>query len=435
MNLAMTTWNKALEALKEELSTVTYQSHFRSIEPVSLIGKELVVEVGDELSKRTLEAKYVDMVEDALYRAGGRPYKVRFVLPAERSHYEQLKGSLEPISINPKYTFDNFIIGSSNKFAQAAARAVAEKPGTAYNPLFVYSDVGLGKTHLLHAIGNEIWANDNSKKIVYVTSEKFTNELISAIRNDKNEEFRDKYRNVDVLMIDDIQFLSNKEGTQEEFFHTFNELYERQKQIIISSDKPPKEIQALEERLCSRFECGLVADIQKPNIETRVAILQNKSISENLGVDIEVLQFIAERVNSNIRELEGSLTRVVAHSELRGLPITLDLAADALKDFFKEPQKPAITVSYIQAVVEKHFKLPNGELKGKKRNKEILLPRQIAMYLCREMTDTSFENIGKAFSGQHYSTVMHSVEKIGQMIATDAELATLISDVRKRIED
>ncbi len=320
MNLAESVWGKTLPILKDELSTATYLSYIEDLKVVDLKDRLLILETNEEFVQKTLIDRYTQTIEDALYRAGGREFRIKVVMPGEMEPPTARQENDSSASINPKYTFDTFIIGSSNKFAHAAAVAVGQNPGKRYNPLFIYGDVGLGKTHLLHAVGNAIAENTPTASIMYVTSEKFTNELIFAIRNDRNEEFRKKYRSVDVLMVDDIQFLSNKEGTQEEFFHTFNALYEHQNQIIISSDKPPREIPALEERLCSRFGWGLVADIQKPDYETRIAILENKAICEHMQVPGDVLRFIAERTQTNIRELEGSLTRVMAHSELRGCP-------------------------------------------------------------------------------------------------------------------
>ncbi len=385
MNLAESVWQSTLPILKDELSTATYCSYIEDLKVIDLRDRLLILETDEEFVKKMLTDRYTSTIEDALYRAGGRKYAIRVIMPGDMEYIAANSQDDElSSSINRKYTFDTFIIGSSNKFAHAAAVAVAQNPGLRYNPLFIYGDVGLGKTHLLHAVGNAIAENTPSSSIMYVTSEKFTNELIFAIRNDKNEEFRNKYRNVDVLMVDDIQFLSNKEGTQEEFFHTFNALYEHQKQIIISSDKPPREIPALEERLCSRFGWGLVADIQKPDYETRLAILENKAICEHMDIQGDVLRFIAERTQTNIRELEGSLTRVMAHSELRGVPVTVELAAEALKDSLFPPEKPVIDIPYIQTVVSKSYKLSPGDIVSKRRNQEVVAPRQIAMYLDRK---------------------------------------------------
>lgn len=435
MNLAESVWKKTLPLLKDELSTATYLSYIEDLKVVDLKDRLFILETNEEFVKKTLIDRYAPTIENALYRAGGRDYRIKVVMPGEMEGSAVRQEDDSSASINPKYTFDTFIIGSSNKFAHAAAVAVAQNPGKRYNPLFIYGDVGLGKTHLLHAVGNAIAENTPSASIMYVTSEKFTNELIFAIRNDKNEEFRKKYRSVDVLMVDDIQFLSNKEGTQEEFFHTFNALYELQNQIIISSDKPPREIPALEERLCSRFGWGLVADIQKPDYETRIAILENKAICEHMQVPGDVLRFIAERTQTNIRELEGSLTRVMAHSELRGVPVSVELAAEALKDSLTAPEKPAIDIPYIQTVVTKHYRLSPGDLISKRRNQEVVAPRQIAMYLCRTMTDASLEKIGEGFGGRHYSTVIYAVDKVTEDIAKDPAFASDMDDIKRKIEE
>ncbi|MGI6192741.1 MAG: chromosomal replication initiator protein DnaA [Christensenellales bacterium] len=436
MNLAESVWESTLPILKEELSTATYCSYIEDLKVVDLRDRLLILETDEEFVKKMLTDRYAQTIEDALYRAGGREYKIKVVMPGEMEVPSARQEDETSTSINPKYTFDTFIIGSSNKFAHAAAVAVAQNPGKRYNPLFIYGDVGLGKTHLLHAVGNAIADATPTANIMYVTSEKFTNELIFAIRNDKNEEFRKKYRSVDVLMVDDIQFLSNKEGTQEEFFHTFNALYEHQKQIIISSDKPPREIPALEERLCSRFGWGLVADIQKPDYETRIAILEKKAITENMQVPGDVLRFIAEHTQTNIRELEGSLTRVMAHSELRGVPVSVELAAEALKDSLTAaPEKPVIDIPYIQSVVTKHFKLSPGDLSSKRRSAEVVTPRQIAMYLCRTLTDASLEKIGECFGGRHYSTVIHAVDKVTEDIAKDPVFASEMDDIKRKIEE
>lgn len=435
MNLAESVWGKTLPILKDELSTATYLSYIEDLKVVDLKDRLLILETNEEFVQKTLIDRYTQTIEDALYRAGGREFRIKVVMPGEMEPPTARQENDSSASINPKYTFDTFIIGSSNKFAHAAAVAVAQNPGKRYNPLFIYGDVGLGKTHLLHAVGNAIAENTPTASIMYVTSEKFTNELIFAIRNDRNEEFRKKYRSVDVLMVDDIQFLSNKEGTQEEFFHTFNALYEHQNQIIISSDKPPREIPALEERLCSRFGWGLVADIQKPDYETRIAILENKAICEHMQVPGDVLRFIAERTQTNIRELEGSLTRVMAHSELRGVPVSVELAAEALKDSLTTPEKPAIDIPYIQAVVTKHYRLSAGDIISKRRNQEVVAPRQIAMYLCRTMTDVSLEKIGEGFGGRHYSTVIYAVDKVTEDIAKDPAFASEMDDIKRKIEE
>ena len=314
-------------------------------------------------------------------------------------------------SLNPKYTFETFVTGSSNRFAHAAAMAVAESPGKVYNPFFMYGGVGLGKTHLMHAIGNRVLQNHPEMRVLYVSSEQFTNEIIRAIQEGKAELFRQKYRTIDVLMVDDIQFLSGKQSTQEEFFNTFNALHVADKQIILSSDRPPREVQKLEDRLRSRFEGGLITDIQAPDLETRIAILKNKALLDHVDVPNDVLMFIANRIDSNIRELEGALTRVVAYASLIKKPVTTEVVAEALKDVFPNNHKKEVTLEVIQEIVTTYFKIRIEDLHSKKRTRSIAFPRQIAMYLCRELTDTSLPQIGNFFGGRDHTTVLHAYDK------------------------
>jgi chromosomal replication initiator protein len=335
--------------------------------------------------------------------------------------------------LNPKYTFSSFVIGNSNRFAHAASLAVAESPAKAYNPLFIYGGVGLGKTHLMHAIGHYILASNPNAKVVYVSSEKFTNELINAIKDDKNEEFRNKYRNVDILLIDDIQFIAGKERTQEEFFHTFNELHDANKQIILSSDRPPKEIPTLEDRLRSRFEWGLIADIQVPDFETRMAILKKKADVENLNVANEVMGYIATKIKSNIRELEGALIRIIAYSSLTNREVTVDLATEALKDIISKKQGKHVTIDSIQDVVSSYFNLRVEDLKSQRRTRNVSYPRQIAMYLSRKLTDMSLPKIGEEFGGRDHTTVIHAYEKISGNLKTDDSLQHTINDITKKV--
>ena len=335
--------------------------------------------------------------------------------------------------LNPKYKFDSFVIGNSNRFAHAACLAVAEAPAKAYNPLFIYGGVGLGKTHLMHAIGHYILQNNPKAKVVYVSSEKFTNELINSIKDDKNEEFRTKYRNVDVLLIDDVQFIGGKERTQEEFFHTFNTLHENNKQIILSSDRPPKEIPTLEDRLRSRFEWGLIADIQPPDFETRIAILKKKADVENLNIPNEVMVYIATKIKSNIRELEGALIRIVAFSSLTNKEISVDLASEALKDIISNKQSRQVTIELIQDIVANYYNLRIEDFKSARRTRNIAYPRQIAMYLCRKLTDMSLPKIGEEFGGRDHTTVIHAYEKISAGLKKDESLKNAIGDITKKI--
>ena len=336
--------------------------------------------------------------------------------------------------LNPKYTFDTFVIGNSNRFAHAAALAVAEAPAQAYNPLFIYGGVGLGKTHLMHAIGHYILNQNPHSKVVYVSSEKFTNELINSIRDDRNNEFREKYRNVDVLLIDDIQFIAGKESTQEEFFHTFNALHEANKQIIISSDRPPKEIPTLEDRLRSRFEWGLISDIQPPDLETRIAILKKKAKMENLNIPDDVMLYIATKIQSNIRELEGALIRIVAYSSLTNKEVTVELAEEALKDIISDTKPRKITVDLIKEVVAKEFNVKIEDFNSKKRTRAIAYPRQIAMYLTRELTDLSLPKIGDEFGGRDHTTVIHAYDKIANDIKESEDFKNRVDNLIKDIK-
>ena len=336
--------------------------------------------------------------------------------------------------LNPKYTFETFVIGNSNRFAHAASLAVAEVPAKVYNPFFIYGGVGLGKTHLMHAIGHRIRLNHPQMKVLYISSEKFTNELINSIRDGNPENFRQKYRNIDVLLVDDIQFLSKKEHTQEEFFHTFNTLHEANKQIIISSDRAPREIPTLEDRLRSRFEWGLITDIQPPDLETRIAILRKKAMLENLKVPNDVMVYIAGRIDNNIRELEGALIRVMAYASLTDQTIDLNLATEALKDIFPNGRPKQITMELIQQVVAGYYKLRLEEFLAKKRTRNVAFPRQIAMYLCRELTETSLPRIGEMFGGRDHTTVIHAHDKISRERNEDSKLNNTIKELTRRIE-
>ena len=336
--------------------------------------------------------------------------------------------------LNPKYVFSSFVIGNSNRFAHAASLAVAESPAEVYNPFFIYGGVGLGKTHLMHAIGHRIKETNPNMKVVYISSEKFTNELINSFRDNNTESFRQRYRNIDVLLVDDIQFLSNKERTQEEFFHTFNTLHEANKQIIISSDRAPREIQTLEDRLRSRFEWGLITDIQAPDLETRIAILRKKAMLENLNIPNEVMVYIATRIDNNIRELEGALIRVIAYASLHNHAIDIDITNDALKDIFPNGGLKQITTDLIKEIVASHFKIKLEELAAKKRTRNITYPRQIAMYLCRELTENSLPKIGEIFGGRDHTTVIHAHDKISRERNDDAKLNQTIKELVKKIE-
>ena len=337
-------------------------------------------------------------------------------------------------TLNLKYTYDSFVVGSCNQFAHAASLAVAEAPGRTYNPLYLYGGVGLGKTHLMHACGHAIKTHNQHLKLCYISSERFMNDLINAIRYDKTQSFREKYRSVDVLLIDDVQFMAGKERTQEEFFHTFNALYDQQKQIVISSDCPPREIPTLEERLHSRFEWGLIADIEPPDLETKIAILKRKGDLMRVSIPDDVAMFIAARVKSNIRELEGSLVRLIAIASLRGEPISKSLAQDAIRNIAKEEESGVVTIQQIQKLVASTYKLTSEELISKNNARQISHPRQVAMYLCKHLTKHSYPEIGRAFGGKHHTTVMHSVEKIETLVATDETLQRLISELSESLQ-
>lgn len=440
-------WEKTLNIIKSEMSEVSFNTWIKSCEPLSISSDSIKLGVPNEFTKDILEQRYKDLVTNAIKLISSKKYNIEFLIESDTSelHSEDttlrhnkknsavVVNDLMLATLNPKYTFDSFVIGNSNRFAHAASLAVAESPAKAYNPLFIYGGVGLGKTHLMHAIGHYILQNNSKSKVVYVSSEKFTNELINAIKDDKNEEFRNKYRNIDVLLIDDIQFIAGKERTQEEFFHTFNALHEASKQIILSSDRPPKEIPTLEDRLRSRFEWGLIADIQAPDFETRMAILKKKADVENLNVANEVMVYIATKIKSNIRELEGALIRIVAYSSLTGRDITVDLATEALKDIISNKQSKNITIETIQDVVSSYYNLRVEDLKSQRRTRNIAYPRQIAMYLSRKLTDLSLPKIGEEFGGRDHTTVIHAYEKISGSLKNDESTQNTINDLTKKL--
>ena len=428
-------WNMALSSLRTEMTPTSYNTWILTIDPVCWQGDTLVLQAQNDAARNTLRNLYAVTIEKILTEINeGYPVSVLFILRNEREQYEKLADNGPEMMMNPRYTFDNFVIGSSNNFAYAAARAVADSPSRAYNPLFMYGGVGLGKTHLMHAIGNQIKETFPSFKIVYVTSETFTYELIQSIQENTNAQFRNKYRNVDVLMIDDVQFIAGKNTTQEEFFNTFNTLHTSGRQIVISSDKPPKEIPALEERLRSRFEGGLITDIQSPDYETRMAILQKKADQENIIIDPRVLSLIATKANANIRQLEGAFTRVVAFSKLLGTPITLSMADSALKDIIEDVQERRVTVPMVQQVVADFYSVSVDAMTSSRRTADVTYPRQVAMYLSREMTDLSLKAIGEQFGGRNYSTIISACNKIEDDMRFDPELSKVFKDLKKRIK-
>ncbi|SHM18525.1 chromosomal replication initiator protein DnaA [Caldanaerovirga acetigignens] len=438
-------WQQVLKVLSSELNNDVSFNTF--LKPTKLVGIEddiAIVEVPNDFLKEILEKRYSNLLKDILSSILNHNVSIFFKI--DSSSISEQASTVDTIekdtksyneeihcNLNSKYTFDTFVVGNSNRFAHAASLAVAQAPAKAYNPLFIYGGVGLGKTHLMHAIGHYILEHNPSSKVMYVSSEKFTNELINSIRDDKNVEFRNKYRNIDVLLIDDIQFIAGKERTQEEFFHTFNALYEANKQIIISSDRPPKEIPTLEERLRSRFEWGLITDIQPPDFETRIAILRKKAMMENLTVPDEVINFIATKIETNIRELEGALIRIVAFSSLTNKPIDLALAEHVLKDILPNSKPKTVSVLDILQVVGNYFSVKIDDFKSKKRTKEIAYARQVAMFLCRELTDFSLPKIGEEFGGRDHTTVIHACEKISKDIQKDPQFASLIENLKKKI--
>lgn len=442
-------WEKTLNIIKSELTEVSFNTWIKSCEPISISSNTIIISVPNSFTQDILEKRYKDLVINSIEAACSKTYELEFVIASELQEVEEKNEENKNTSkkdgisvtvndemsstLNPKYTFDSFVIGNSNRFAHAASLAVAESPAKAYNPLFIYGGVGLGKTHLMHAIGHYILQNNPNAKVVYVSSEKFTNELINAIKDDKNEEFRTKYRSVDVLLIDDIQFIAGKERTQEEFFHTFNTLHEANKQIILSSDRPPKEIPTLEDRLRSRFEWGLIADIQAPDFETRMAILKKKADVEKLNVPNEVMVYIATKIKSNIRELEGALIRIIAYSSLTNREVTVDLATEALKDIISNKQNKSITIDLIQDVVATYFNLRVEDLKSQRRTRNVAYPRQIAMYLSRKLTDMSLPKIGEEFGGRDHTTVIHAYEKISESLNKDESLEHTINDITKKL--
>ena len=435
-------WEQTLNVLKNEMSEVSFNTWMKSCNPISISEDTIKISVPNSFTRDILNNRYKDLVANSIQGICSKLYKLEFLISSEVALEEKnkaikIKGSPlnEEISntLNPKYKFDSFLIGNSNRFANAASLAVAEAPAKAYNPLFIYGGVGLGKTHLMHAIGHYILENNPNAKVEYVSSEKFTNELINAIKHDKNEEFRNKYRHVDVLLIDDIQFIAGKEGTQEEFFHTFNALHDANKQIILSSDRPPKEIPTLEDRLRSRFEWGLIADIQVPDFETRMAILKKKADLERLNVPNEVMVYVATKIKSNIRELEGALIRIVAYSSLTNREVSVDLASEALKDIISKKQGKSITIESIQDIVSSYFNLRVEDFKSQRRTRNVAYPRQIAMYLSRKLTDMSLPKIGEEFGGRDHTTVIHAYEKISENLKTDEGLQSTIDDITKKL--
>ena len=432
---------KAKELLKEEVTSISYETWIKPLEIDSIQNNHIVFIANSEFQKDSVETRYSSLILNTLKFITNMDWSFSVVLDSsEKSDFivsQEKESSDTEIkynnqTLNPKYTFETFVVGNNNRFAHAAALAVSDSPANSYNPLFLYGGVGLGKTHLMHAIGNRILSNNRNSNILYVTSETFTNQLINAIKDNKNEMFRSKYRNIDVLLIDDIQFIAGKERVQEEFFHTFNTLHESGKQIILSSDKPPRDIQFLEDRLKSRFEWGLLADISCPDYETRLAILRKKAQDENIIIDDFILSNIANKIDSNIRELEGVFNKIVARASLTHSPITIELAENIINEFKSESEK-VISSDFIQETVAKYFNIDKKDLISNKRSNDIAFPRQIAMYLCREVANMSFPKIGEDFGNRDHSTVMHGHRKIDKEIKENSNTRLIVESVKNII--
>ena len=435
MQLLNDYWQKVLEVIEPEMVGISFDTWIKPLVPISMDEQSIYLKASSSYQKLTLDKRYKEIIKIGFKHVTGKEYDINFVLNNEKE--EPITEVTNNVSsgnsiLNPKYTFDTFVIGENNRFAHAAALAVAESLGDAYNPLFLYGGSGLGKTHLMHAIGNFVLQQNPDAKVLYITSEKFTNELINSIQNNTTEEFRKKYRNVDLLLIDDIQFFIGKERCQEEFFHTFNDLYENKKQIIISSDKPPKDINPLEERLKNRFEWGLLADIGKPDYETRCAILRKKCQLENRTIDDEILSMIALKVESNIRELEGVFNKIVAMASLTNSEITMSLAEKAIGDLERSSDK-VITVDYIQYAVANYYNLDQNDFKIQRKTQDIAFPRQIAMYLSKQLTGLSLKDIGKEFGGKDHSTVIYAIKKVEDEMRLNPNTKTIVDNIKKMI--
>lgn len=441
-------WQNTLSTLKEKINKATYETWFRPTKALALHDNKLTIEIPNQFFVQWVDERYLPLIKRTVAEIAGRPLELEYkVAPSSESmnHVVQHVSEPRPPSpasrsslatvdsrLNERYTFDSFVVGKSNQFAHAASKAVAESPAKIYNPLFIYGGVGLGKTHIMHAIGNEVKHHEKNKSVVYVSSEHFTNELIYSIQHGETLRFREKYRNIDLLFIDDIQFLAGKEGTQEEFFHTFNTLYDAQKQIVVTSDRPPKEIPTLEERLVSRFEWGLVTDIQPPDLETRIAILNKKADRDGVSLPYDVTQFIANNITSNIRELEGALIRLLAFASLSNREVNLEVAREVLSEITNNNIKQVTCDLIINKVCE-HYKVNEDDMLSKKRTNAIAFPRQVAMYLSRQLTDLSLMDIGRSFGGRDHTTVMHAIEKISEKIKNDVEFRMHVTDLSNYI--
>lgn len=433
-------WDQACTIMRSEMTDVTFNTWIKAaLRPLGISGDQFFIEAVTDFYHGFVVPRYGMLITNSLSQVVGRSVKAQLLTPAQADEYREGvtpdDKPEETSPLNPKYTFDTFVVGNNNRFAHAAALAVAESPADAYNPLFIYGGVGLGKTHLMHAIGHYMLSQKPSMRIKYVTCEIFVNDMVTSLNKKTQNEFREKYRNIDVLMVDDIQFLTGKNGFQEEFFHTFNALHTAGKQIILSSDRPPKEIAKLEERLRSRFEWGLIADIAKPDLETRVAILQRKAEEEMMRVDTDVLTMIAERVASNIRELEGCLTRLVAYSSLTGRPIDQQLAEEALREVFARSEPRHVTCEDVMEAVATYYNVTVDDLKSSRRSRDVAVPRQIAMYISREIVGAPLTMIGDCFGGRDHSTVNHACQKVATETKASPSLNTLVSDLIQQLTE
>jgi chromosomal replication initiator protein len=439
-------WQDVSARLRGALNDTTFRNWFSEVSAVSVDDNAFVLAVPNDFTREWIEGHFLELIRAAVKDATGDERRVKLAVEPGRSAGPPAPAPTtapaaaapprsEMVSINPKYTFDSFVIGSSNRFAHAAALAVAEAPAQAYNPLFIYGHTGLGKTHLLHAVANYVGQHNSNMTVRYVTSETFVNDFINSLRDKRIEGFKQRYRTYDVLLIDDVQFFEHKERIQEEFFHTFNSLHEAGRQVVMSSDRPPRDIATLEDRLRSRFEWGLITDIQPPDLETRIAILRRKVKYDGIDVeDTEVLTFIAGRVSTNIRELEGALTRVVAFSSLTGRRMDVQLAQDVLREVFPQGEAAAVSIEKIQELVCDRFSVSITELTGDRRSQNIVYPRQVAMYLSRELTDSSLPKIGRQFGGRDHTTVIHATSKIARLIREDRSVYNLVQELTARVK-
>ena len=445
MNEIINNWDLILNTFKNEcdIQNLSFTTFIKPLQVISVSDNEITLLSDTQMSANYVEKRYLKFLEVTISEIMKKDYKLRIISEdtlneetAKKTAQESSPNKNISLNLNPNYTFETFVVGNNNNLAHAASLAVAESPGEVYNPLFIYGGVGLGKTHLMHSIAHFILEHDENSRVLYVTSEEFTNQLIETIRNGNNtamSKFREKYRNIDVLLVDDIQFIIGKESTQEEFFHTFNSLHSAKKQIIISSDKPPKDMEILEERFRSRFEWGLIADITLPDYETRMAILHKNEEMNGYNISEDVIKYIATNIKSNIRELEGAFNKVMAGAKLEKKEVTLELAEQALKDIISPDEKKVITPEYIISVVAEHYGVTPADLSGNKRNSKIVMPRQVSMYLCREIISTPLKNIGKALGNRDHTTVMHGIEKIENELQNDDNLKNTIDILKKKI--